>query len=157
MMRKGKLIEARRIGRLTALAVLGLFLLSSGLGAQALDYTLRETIPIPSGIIGVVHFGDMDGGGVLDIVLMNHSTRRILALECSGATFVTRFSYNTGEFFTGGRVADVDGDGVPEIASKTSFSALFRVHEASRDNTYALRLSRHLGRFLESVVDRDSG
>ena len=66
--------------------------LPNPLRAQSLDYTVRETLPlaIPSGH-GVLAVRDMDGDGVLDVVLIKFdSPKSISILERSGSTFVTR-------------------------------------------------------------------
>ena len=106
-------IENRRIGYLIVLTVWVFLLLTNNLSAQSLDYTLRETISIPSGLDVLLAVRDMDGDGVLDIVLWNRSAWTISVLERNGATFVTRFTISERSELRGPVVAEVDGDGLP--------------------------------------------
>ena len=134
-------IIAQRIGLFMVLATLGFLLLPNDVSAQSLDYALRETLPfsIPSGT-GVLHIGDTDGDGVLDIVLHNspNPAGRIWVYERNGTTFVLRFTITEPNRLRGPRVDEVDGDGLPEILS-TNFLGRARIFEASGDNTYVLR------------------
>jgi hypothetical protein len=125
--------------------------------AQSLDYTVRETIPMISGNTGVWAVQDMDGDGALDVVMFNHNYGRLYIMEWDGSSYVTRFTYNTNEWYTHGKVADIDGDGIPEIGIKTSFTGgRFYIFESSADNTYALRLYTTLGYYPETVNVGDS-
>ena len=103
------------------------------------NYSVLETLPftVPSGT-GILHIGDMDGDGALDIVLINSSSRNIWIYERSGGGFVLRFTISEPSSFRIPRVAEVDGDGFPEVLS-TNFSGRARIFEATGDNSYALR------------------
>ncbi len=130
---------------------------ASPLDVTLFDFTLRESIPIPSsGNVGVYAVRDMDGDGVLDILLFNHSSRIMTILERSGSGFVTRFTENTGDIYTALRVGDVDGDGIPEIGAKSSYGGWFRVYESTGDNAYARTHHTSIGRYPESVHIGDS-
>lgn len=123
---------------------------------SSFDFTLRESIPIPAGIVSLIAVQDMDGDGALDVVLMDHSARVLVILERSGPGFVTRFTEYTGDYYTALRVGDVDADGIPEIGAKSSFGGWFRVYEASGDNAYSRTYHRYVGRYPESVHIGDS-
>jgi hypothetical protein len=148
-------IRNQRIGRLIVLTVWGFLLLTSGLTAQSLDYTLRETISIPSGT-DVLAVRDMDGDGVLDIVLANFGAWTISVLERSGTTFVTRFTISEPFQLRGPVVAEVDGDGLPEILSGNRDNGRVQIWEASGDDTYALRHTEHIGNWIEQSTAGDS-
>ena len=135
-------------------------LLANNVNAQDLDYEIRETIPIPSEYSGasIMHVGDMDGDGILDIVLMKYyagkSDVRIHVIERDGGTFIERYTIQE-DYGRGSIVAEVDGDGMPEILS-TNIYGRARIFEASGDNTYALRKTMtSLGK-IEGVFAGDS-
>lgn len=148
-------IKNQRIGCLIVLTVWGLLLLTNGLTAQSLDFTLRETISIPSGT-DVLAVRDMDGDGVLDIVLANLSGWTISVLERSGATFLTRFTISEPFQLRGPVVAEVDGDGLPEILSGNRDNGRIQIWEASGDNTYALKHTEYVGNWIEQSTAGDS-
>jgi len=128
----------------TMLFLIGFLLIAAySLSAQSLNYTLRETIPIPSGT-EVIAVGDTDGDGVLDIVLANGSAQTISVLERSGSNFVTRFTISEPTQLRGFFVHEVDGDGLPEIVSGNRNNGRLQIWEASGDNTYALTWLRQL-------------
>jgi hypothetical protein len=154
------------MGKLGVLVVLGALLsmsLPAGAPVQAsstIDITLRETILLPSSptsILRVNAVQDMDGDGNLDLVIFDHDIGRMSILERSGSSFVTRFGFSTNEYFTGTGVADIDGDGIPEIGMKTSFSGgRFYVFESTGDDTYAQIHFQYLGSYPELVRVGDS-
>ena len=90
-----------------------LLLLTSNLCAQSLDYSIRESIPVPiaEGVNRVEAVGDMDGDGVLDIVFKNSAAGRFLIQERDAGTFVTRFTFTEPTQLRAFVVAEVDGDG----------------------------------------------
>ena len=152
-------IEKQFMGRLILIGFLGLLILSCNLSAQSLDYTLRETltISVPSQS-SVIHVGDMDGDQVIDILLfttISGSSRRWQILERDGPGFQTRFTFSFFGRFPHVRVADVDGDGLPEVSTDTNGSQAW-IHESSGDNTYVLRRILSTGSFIERTLAGDS-
>ena len=152
---KRVVILAQRVGLIIVLTVMGVLAFPNHLSAQPLSYNIRETIPIPFGK-GVLAVGDMDGDGVLDIVLTDATARTISVRERDSSTFVNRLTISEPSQLRGPFVGKVDGDGLPEIFSGNRTGGGVRIFESSGDNTYALRHTLSMGNFIENTKTGDS-
>ncbi len=79
--------------------------------------------------------GDFDLDGHADLLAVDARRVRILESGSPGA-FPARVAWETADVW-GGEVADVDGDGRPELLLPSATGALFRLFEADGDDAYA--------------------
>lgn len=124
--------------------------------AESITYNIRETISLPPGQVGIVDVLDMDGDGILDIVVGNWNTYSFQIYEQNGTSLDLRFNYNTGQYYQHARVADIDLDGFPELEIDTSYGGWVKLFEATGDNSYALRFEQTLGTYIEGARAGDS-
>ena len=135
----------KQVGRALTLVGAVLALLPNLAASQALQYTIRESIPLPSGAVFRAA-GHLDGDTALDVVLFQKAgTPRMWVVERDGASFVTRFTITDSSQMRQGLVGDLDGDGRPELVSGHLSDHYVRIWEATGDNTYVEKYSRYIG------------
>lgn len=121
--------------------------------AQTIAFVLCETIPLPDNV-NISAMVDMDGDGILDIVVPDHPARTITVFEQQDGEFVPRLTITEPNRLRGNAVADIDGDGLPEILS-SNFSGQLQIWESTGDNEYAPVYTEVVGNFIEGAVGGD--
>lgn len=111
-----------------------------------LSYTIRESISISSDRF--VAAKDMDGDGILDIVLWNKGMGKVSVIERSGDSFVVRTNITSSPLRIAA-CADIDGDGFPEII--TGDYSRVKIWEASGNDTYSLIHTEYIGSYIDDV------
>lgn len=150
-------MENIKFNKLSCLALMcGSILMSTNAFSSSTSFQLRESITVPSGYLNIGAIMDMDGDSNLDVVIGPSSGEdEWLILEQDGSNWVQRFNY----FNSGHRVwtvGDVDGDGLPEIATGLSGGNLV-IHESTGDNTYGIiHSSSGYSSFIDGVGVGDS-
>ena len=107
-------------------------------GAHSVSFTLRETFSVPSGLPYLMGVEDMDSDGAVDVAIRSvwgASPGQVALLELDAGTFVERTTIMPTSRLRGAAVADLDGDGLFEVVTAESYTAI-AIHEATGSDTY---------------------
>lgn len=118
---------------------------------------LRETISLPDDVRQMYGAQDLDGDGLLDVVLLKgYGPISESIYERTGpGVAVARYSYSASEIIRA-RVADTDQDGIPELGLGERFAGRLAIVEATANDTYAVKVSQLLGATIQQVCAGDS-